>query len=104
VRGTNLAWFTYGGFSGDTSDGTVGVENADGTIGDTYYYGEGGIGSLPAGDLHVDQNSGTPGETHIITYTALGRRVGEWKNCVEMTGDIFFGTNIACFSGEVTRP
>jgi subtilisin family serine protease len=104
ARGTNLAWFTYGGFAGDTLDGTVGVENADGTIGDTYYYGEGGIGSLPAGDLHVDQNSGTPGETHIITYTALGRRVGEWKNCVEMTGDIFFGTNIACFSGEVTRP
>ena len=37
ARGTNLAWFTYGGFTGDTADGTVGVENANGTVGYTYY-------------------------------------------------------------------
>jgi uncharacterized repeat protein (TIGR01451 family) len=102
-QGTNLAWFTYGGFTGDTSDATIGAENADGTLGDTYYYGEGGVGMLPAGDLHVDQNSGSPGETHVITFTATGVEKGPWQNCAEMTSDLFFGTNIACFEGVVTK-
>jgi hypothetical protein len=103
VRGSNLAWFTYGGFAGDVSDGTVGVENADGTYGYTYYYGEGGVGSVPVGDLHVDQNSGTPGETHVITFSAKATEKGWWQNCAEMTSDLFFGTNIACFEGMVVK-
>jgi uncharacterized repeat protein (TIGR01451 family) len=103
VRGTNLAYFTYGGFTGSTADGTIGVENDTGTIGFTYYYGEGGVGSVPTGDLHVDQNSGMPGETHTITFSALGWQKKSWQNCAEMVGDIFFGTNIACFSGETTK-
>jgi uncharacterized repeat protein (TIGR01451 family) len=102
VRGTNLAWFTYGGFTGSVADGTIGVENADGTFGYTYYYGEGGVGAIPTGDLHVDQNSGIPGETHVITFTAMGWEKGAWQNCAKMTSDLFFGTNIACFSGAVT--
>ena len=103
MRGTNLAWFTYGGFVGDVSDGTVGAENADGTIGDTYYFGEGGVGIVPTGDLHVDQNSGAAGETHTITFTATGTAKGPWQNCAEMTSDLFFGTNIACAEGTVTK-
>jgi len=103
MRGTNFAWFTYGGFTGSTADGTVGAENADGTIGDTYYYGEGGVGAVPATDLHVDQNSGAPGEAHIITFTATGAAKGPWQNCAEMTSDLFFGTNIACAEGVVIK-
>jgi hypothetical protein len=37
----------------------------------------------------------------VITYSAKGRRAGEWTNCAAMTGDVFFGTNTACFSGKV---
>ncbi|MDD3827684.1 MAG: S8 family serine peptidase [Anaerolineae bacterium] len=103
ARGTNLAWFTYGGFTGDTADGTVGVENANGTVGYTYYYGEGAVGGVPAGDLHVDQNSGSAGETHVITFTATGASRGAWQNCAEMTGDLFYGTSIACAEGTVTK-
>ena len=103
ARGTNLAWFTYGGFAGSTADGTVGVENADGSVGYTYYYGEGSVGSVPMGDLHVDQNSGAAGETHVITFTAKGVTRGPWQNCAEMTGDLFYGTNIACASGTIMK-
>ena len=103
ARGTNLAWFTYGGLPGDMSDGTVGVENVDGTVGYTYYYGEGAVGGVPAGDLHVDQNSGSAGETHVITFTATGASRGAWQNCAEMTGDLFYGTSIACAEGTVTK-
>lgn len=93
-------WFVYDGFAGDTVDGTVGAENADGTIGDTYYFE--GAGTSPWGgpDLGVTSVPGTPGETHIITYTALGEDPQLWTDCAEMTSDIFQGVNIACFSGE----
>lgn len=103
VRGTNLAWFTYGPFTGNTADATVGVENADGTVGYTYYYGEGSVGTVPMGDLHVDQNSGAAGETHVITFTARGAARGAWQNCAEMTGDLIHGTSIACAEGTVTK-
>ena len=53
-------------------------------------------------EVRVASVPGEPGETHVVTFTAKGRRPGTWKNCAYMTGDIFFGTNIACFSGEVT--
>jgi len=103
-RGSGNIHFTYGSYAGDTGDATVGAENDDGTVGDTWYYD--GAGTLPWGgsDLGVFSVPGTPGETHIVTFSATGRHVGAWTNCAEMTGDTFFGTNIACFSGEVTAP
>jgi uncharacterized repeat protein (TIGR01451 family) len=95
--------FTYGTALslGDGGWLTVGAENADGNSGENYYAD--GVGTPPAHgtDVVVTSIPGTPGETHVITFTARGRRPSEWQNCAEMTGDTFFGTNIACFSGEV---
>ena len=95
--------FTYGP-SLSLGDGgwlTVGAENSSGTSGENYYAD--GFGTPPAAgtDVVVSSLPGAPGETHTITFTAYGRRKGEWKNCAYMTGDTFFGTNIACFSGKV---
>lgn len=102
VNGVEDISFTYG----DVSDGdggwlTVGAENVYGNSGENWYVD--GSGTLvSAGDeVRVTSVPGTPGETHVITFTAKGKRTGEWQNCAEMTGDTFFGTNIACFSGEV---
>jgi hypothetical protein len=64
-----------------------------------------GTGTLPSNgtELRVTGAAPTPGETHILTLTAEGDKKGTWTNCALMKGDIFFGTNIACFSGEVTK-
>ena len=102
--GTDIIWYAYDTFVGNTSDGTVGAEDPSGTIGDTYYYGEGGVGTLPDGslfDLLVNSVPGTPGETKVVTFQATGRDDGRYQNCAELTADVFFGTNIACFSGAV---
>ncbi len=97
-------WFAYGGFSGDTGDGTTGAENFDGTIGDTVYFD--GAGTLPWGGtgLKVTSTPGAPGESHTIEFSARGRNVGPWVNCAEMTADIFQGTAISCVSGSVSAP
>ena len=59
--------------------------------------------SVSAGDeIRVVAVPGAPGETHIITYTALAEDTGPWSNCAEMTGDLWFGTSYACFEGQVT--
>ena len=101
--GTDNIWFTYDGFAGSTTDGTVGAESADGLIGDTYYFEGNGTSPWGGPDLKVTSAPGTPGETHEITFTMSGSRVGEYTNCAEMTADIFQGVSISCFSGEVTR-
>jgi hypothetical protein len=101
--GTSNIWFTYDGFAGDIGDGTVGAENADGTIGATVYFD--GTGTPPWGgpDLRVVSAPGTPGEMHEISFTMLANRVGSYTNCAELTSDSFQGTNVSCFSGEVSR-
>ena len=102
-QGSDNIHFTYGGFSGNTGDGTTGAENADGTVGDTEYFD--GAGTLPWGgpDLQVASVPGSPGETHVITYSAKGAGLGLWTNCAEMSSDIFQGLNVACFSGEIIQ-
>ena len=103
--------FVYGP---DVSDGdsgflTVGAENKVGDSGGRVYFD--GVGtpptpSFPFGDYEVDVFStpGAPGETHIITYSAWARKKkGPWTNCAKLTSDLFQGTNIACFSGEITH-
>ena len=101
--------FTYG----DVSDGdggflTVGAENAFGNSGGTVYLD--GVGtppspSFPVGDYEVDVFTvpGAPGESHTVTYTVKGVRRGEYANCAEVTSDAFFGINMGCVEGEVTR-
>lgn len=102
-QGSDNIHFTYGGSSGNTGDGTTGAENHDGTVGDTEYFD--GAGTLPWGgpDLQVASVPGTPGETHVITYSALGAGLGPWTNCAEMSSDLYQGLNVACFSGETTQ-
>ena len=102
--GTDGIWFSYGGFTGSTADGTIGAEDGAGLFGDTYYYGEGSIGTPPDGlqDVLVTYLPGNPGETKVITFQATAPRSGSYQNCAEMTGDIWFGTNIACFNGIIT--
>ena len=103
ARGTDLGWFTYGGFAGDVADGTTGVEDAVGAVGQSAYHGEGESGAAPRGDLLLDQNSGAPGQTHIIAFTAKGAKKGRWQNCVRMEGDLWDGEAIACFMGQVVE-
>ena len=74
-----------------------------GTAGYSYYHGEGEAGAVPGGDLHLDQNSGAPGQTHTIAFTAQGAKRGRWQNCVRMEGDLWGGEAIACFTGQVVE-
>jgi hypothetical protein len=89
---------------GDGGFLTVGAEDKFGNRGANFYAN--GVGTLPVAGTEVRVNSvpGVPGETHVITFDAKGVRVGKWTNYAQMTSDLFFGTNIAGFSGEVTRP
>jgi uncharacterized repeat protein (TIGR01451 family) len=110
INGVEDISFTYGP---DVSDGdggflTVGAENKYGNSGGTVYFN--GTGAAPApsypdGDYEVDVFStpGAPGETHVITFSAKGDKIGEWMNCAEMTSPLYQGVNTACFFGEVTR-
>jgi hypothetical protein len=95
--------FTYGETlsAGDSGFLTVGAENKLGNSGQNYYFD--GVGTPPTYgvDVVVTSLPGTPGETHIITFAAKAKRLGEWTNCAEMTSDLFPGVSTACFSGEV---
>ena len=105
LGGTEDVTVAYGdtvpGAVGDGGFATVGVENPDGTNGQTLYLD--GVGTLPAtGDtLRV---TGTPGETFsaTVSFSATGKNVGPYVNYAEVTGP-FDGTAIARFAGAVTR-
>jgi hypothetical protein len=103
VNGYEDISFAYGPVGdGDIGYLTVGAENEYGNSGENWYAdGEGTL--VSAGDeIRVVSVPGAPGETHTITYTATGEDAGPWSNCVEMTGDLWFGTSFACFEGQVT--
>jgi subtilisin family serine protease len=105
LNGVEDISFTYGPVGdGDTGYLTVGAENAYGNSGQNWYVDGVGTPVAAGSEVRVSSVPGAPGETHTITFTAEGRRKGQWQNCAEMTSDVFFGTNIACFSGEVTKP
>jgi hypothetical protein len=98
--------FTYGPTltTGDGGFLTIGAENKFGNRGANFYYN--GTGTFPGANFDAVAISSTPpapGETHVVTVTAKGWHPGKWKNCAKLDGDIFFGTNVMCFSGEVTR-
>jgi hypothetical protein len=103
LNGVEDVTFSYGTLQGNGDGGflTVGAENFIGTSGANYYFN--GAGGPLGVDLQVTGAPGVPGETHTITFTAEGKKTGKWVNYAELTGDIFFGTNIARFAGEVTR-
>ncbi len=86
---------------GDLGFATVGVENPDGTQGDTTYYD--GTGTLPSNGLQYVV-TGTPGltSTATVTYTAKAKSSGGYVNYVEVTGNVFDGTAISRFAGTVS--
>ncbi len=116
-RGTANISFAYG--AGDATEGatgTVGAEDAAGSSGDTYYFNGTGtnpwIGSPdpdnPTGppirsDLAIETGAAIPGETHVITFDALGIRRGNWTNWATLTSDAFAGTAIDGASGTIER-
>jgi hypothetical protein len=95
----------YGPIQGNGDLGllTSGAENRFGNRGANYYYN--GIGTLPADgtQLRVTSAPPVPGGTHDITFTARGTSWGPWTNYAGMTSNLFQGTSVASFSGEVTR-
>jgi uncharacterized repeat protein (TIGR01451 family) len=97
--------FAYGpnAGNGDLGFASVGVENRFGNRGNNTYFN--GAGTLPTNgtELRVSSTPPAPGEVHVITFQAKGIKVGKWVNYAEMTGDTWFGTNIARFAGEVTN-
>jgi len=101
VNGYEDISFTYGPVSdGDFGSLTVGAENRYGNSGQNWYVNGSGTLVTAGDELRVVSVPGAPGETHTITYTATGEDAGAWTNCAEMTGDLFPGVNVACFSGE----
>ncbi len=105
VNGVEDISFTYGPVGdGDSGYLTVGAENLYGNSGENWYVDGVGTPVIAGSEVRVTSIPGAPGETHVITFTAKGRHKGEWQNCAQMTSDTFFGTNIACFEGEVTGP
>jgi hypothetical protein len=95
--------FAYGplGGNGDLGFLTVGAENRYGNRGGTSYYN--GAGTLPADgtQLRVTGTPSAPGETHVVSFQAKGMTLGAWTNYVLMTSNLFEGTSVASFSGEV---
>ncbi len=110
INGTEDISFVYGEGISDGDGGflTVGAENKFGNTGGQVYFdgaGDAPAPSFPAGDYEVDVFSipGLPGETHVVTFSAFGTIPGDWTNCAEMTSDLFEGTAISCFSGEISN-
>ncbi|WP_420631121.1 S8 family serine peptidase [Candidatus Leptofilum sp.] len=103
--------FTYGPADqlsgGDAGLLTVGAENLFGNTGTAIY--QDGVGDIPTpsfpdGDYEIDVFStpGAPGGSHTVTFSMYGNTPGDWTNCAEMTSDLFEGTAVSCFSGEIT--
>jgi subtilisin family serine protease len=98
---TNIT-YAYGAVTGgDAGVLTVGAENQFGSRGGTLYFNGTGTAPTAGGGAIVTSAAGAPGETRTITFQVKGVRVGKWVNYAEMTGDLWFGTNIARFAGEV---
>jgi hypothetical protein len=105
LNGVEDISYAYGPVtSGDNNLLTVGAENLFGNSGENFYFN--GTGSLPNSttQLRVTGTAAQPGETHTITFSATGRKAGEWRNCAEMFSDAVFGVSTSCVSGEVTKP
>ncbi|MBE2221722.1 MAG: S8 family serine peptidase [Anaerolineae bacterium] len=100
--------FVYGPAitAGDGGFLTVGAENAYGTSGNTVYFD--GVGTPPAPsatgyEVDVFATPGEPGGSHVINFEAWAVHQGAWTNCAEMESEGFFGTNIACVNGVISR-
>jgi len=93
---------------GDVSAGaagllTVGAENPDGSSGDNWYANGVGTPVAAGTELAVVATPGAAGESHTVTFKVTGWHIGSFTNCAELTSDLFEGTNVACFTGQITR-
>jgi subtilisin family serine protease len=109
VGATKDISFAYGPdvSTGDGGKLTVGAENMYGNSGEAVYYNGTGTPPAPTASgyaVGVTSTSPIPGESHVVTYNALGIRPdSDWKNCAEMTSDLIFGINIDCASGHIGK-
>ena len=100
-------FFTYGDVSG--GDGgflTVGAENKFGNSGGTVFFDGDGTPPSPTNAspfyaVDVFSTPGAPGETHVITFLAVGDDASAFANYAIMSSDAFAGDAIAAFLGVV---
>ncbi len=96
--------YSYGEVTGgDLGFLTIGAENKFGSRGDTVHLdGEGE--AIPGPDLgvRVSTDEPSPGESHTISFSARGNRIGSWMNCANLTSPLFPGTAMDCAIVEVT--
>jgi hypothetical protein len=82
---------------------TVGAENSFGNSGQNIYYNGTGTAPSDAIGVRVESVPSTPGESHVITFSMVAIRQGQWANCANLTSNLFQGTNVACFFGNVLK-
>jgi subtilisin family serine protease len=103
INGVEDITFAFGEVSaGDMGFLTVGAENSFGNSGQNFYYNGTGTPPGPTVGVRVNSMPASPGETHVLSFQALGVIAGAYTNCAELTADLFQGTNVACFSGSVS--
>ena len=97
-------YFVYSDISaGDSGLLTVGAENLDGSFGANWFANGTGTPVTAGMELSVVAVPGAAGESHTATFMVTGWHIGSFTNCAELTSDLFDGTNVACFTGEITR-
>jgi subtilisin family serine protease len=102
INGVQDISFVYGNVSdGDGGFLTVGAENSYGNSGGNWYANGEGTPVMAGSEVIVTSMPGAPGETHTIEFDVTGWNVGSWSNCADLTSDLFEGTSIVCFSGEI---
>jgi subtilisin family serine protease len=105
LNGSEDVVYTYGprNSNGDGGLLTVGVENAFGNQGQSYYAN--GVGTLPVtgNQLRVTSQPGTPGETRTLSFNALGFQFGPYTLYANLESSLLDGTSTTSFSGEVLR-
>lgn len=98
--------FAYGPQTGNGNGGslTVGAENRDGDSGNNVYFN--GSGTLPSDGMAFVVSGAAPqqGNGHTVTFSAHGVASGEYVNYGELSSDIFPGSYVVGFPGEVVAP
>ncbi|MCA9927014.1 MAG: S8 family serine peptidase, partial [Anaerolineales bacterium] len=98
VNGSEDISFVYGDVSdGDAGFLTVGAENNLGSSGENWYANGDGTAVSAGDEVAVTSIPGAPGESHEISFTLTGWRIGTFSNCAELTSDLFDGTSVVCF-------
>jgi hypothetical protein len=108
ANGVHDVSFAYGPEVSNGDDGIrsgIGAENSTGESGQMWWTREAdgvetGTAPVAGGELRVDAIPGSPGGSHTISFWVEQLGGVGWENCAEMTSDVFFGANIACFATQ----